>query len=165
MAMRGTVHLRRRAGSEFVRNLIGLLVAYAPIAAILTFAAGVPLGGVLMVGVIGVPALAALLTVLSVGVGGGDPHLGGSRPYDYDPGSDPTLRSGAGYGASGGSHNYSGHGGGHGGHGGADGGGGLGRRQRLVSEPAVTNPSRPYSPNLLELDFIHCAANREKAHR
>src|SRR5918997_2023803 len=121
MAMRGAVSFPKRAGKEFTKNAIGLLVAYAPIAAILTLAAGTTLGGVLIFGAIAVPAMSALLTVLTVGVGGGDPHPG-SRPYDYDPGSEPVLRSGGGYGAAGGWHAYSGaHGGGWGGGGGGGG--------------------------------------------
>ena len=126
MAMREAVSFPKRAGKEFTKNAIGLLVAYAPIAAILTLATGTPLGGVLIFGAIAVPAMSALLTVLSVGVGGGDPHPG-SRPYDYDPGSEPVLRSGGGYGAAGGWHDHGGPNGGgwDGGGGGADGGGGL----------------------------------------
>jgi hypothetical protein len=124
MAMRGAVSFPKRAGREFTKNAIGLLVAYAPIAAILTLAVGTPLGGVLIFGVIAVPAMAALMTVLSVEVGGvGDPRPGDSRPYDYDPSSDPALRSGAGYGAFGGGD---GGGGGFGDAGGGDGGGGGG---------------------------------------
>ena len=121
MAMRAAVRFPKRALKEFATNEIGLLVAYAPIAAILTLAAGVPFGGVLIFGVFGVAAMAAFLTVLSLGFGGGDPHLGGSRPYDYDPSSDPMLRSGGGYGAFGGWGDGRGDGGG----GGGDGGGGL----------------------------------------
>ncbi len=48
---------------------------------------------------------------------------GDSRPYDYDPSSEPALRSGAGYGAFGGGD---GGGGGFGDAGGGDGGGGGG---------------------------------------
>lgn len=115
--MRGVVRFRNRAGREFVRFAVALLVAYVPIAAILTLAVGAPLGGVLIVGVIGVPAVAALLAVISIVAGGvGDPNPG-TRPYDYDPGSDPVLRSGGGYGASGGWHDYGGS------DGGGDGGG------------------------------------------
>jgi hypothetical protein len=103
MAMRGVVPFRRRAVAEFGRFSTGLLIAYVPVAAILTFAAGVPPVGVLIVGAVGVPALAALFAVFKAGVGGsGDPNSGGSRPRDYDPGSDPALRSGGGYGAFGG---------------------------------------------------------------
>jgi hypothetical protein len=124
MAMRGAVGFRKRAGKEFVRFASGLLLAYAAIAAILTLAAGVPLGGALIVGVIGVPAVSAFLAVVSVWVGGtGDPDPS-SRPYDYDPGSDPVLRSGGGYGASGGWHDYGGSDGGAGDGGGAGGDGG-----------------------------------------
>ena len=90
MAMREAVSFPKRAGKEFTKNAISLLVAYAPIVAILTLAAGTPLGGVLIFGAIAVPAMSALLTVLTVGVGGGDPHYG-SRPYDYDPA--PSLSS------------------------------------------------------------------------
>ncbi len=124
MAMRAAVRFPKRALKSFAEIAIGLLMAYAPIAAILVFVASVPLGGVLIVGVIGVPAMAALLTVLTVGLGGDESHPGGSRPYDYDPGSDPTLRSGGGYGASGGGADYGGGGADYGG-GGGDGGGGL----------------------------------------
>jgi hypothetical protein len=72
MAMRGAVRLRKRAGKEFTRNLIGVLIAYVPIAAILTLAAGTPLGGVLIFGVIIVRVMAAILTVVVVWVGAGD---------------------------------------------------------------------------------------------
>jgi hypothetical protein len=127
MAMREAVSFPKRAGKEFAKNAIGLLVVFAPIAAILTLAAGTPLGGVLIFGAIGVPAMAALLTVLSVGVGGvGDPRPGDSRPYDYDPSSDPALRSGASYGAFGGGDGGGGGFGDAGGGGGGDGGGGGG---------------------------------------
>ena len=117
MAMRAAVRSPKRALKSFAEIAIGLLMAYAPIAAILVFAVGVPLGGVLIFGVIGVPAMAALLTVLTIGLGGDGSHPGRLRPYDYDPGSDPTLRSDGGYGASGGGADYGG--------GGGDSGGGL----------------------------------------
>src|ERR687893_679995 len=42
MAMREAVGFPKRAGKEFTKNAIGLLVAYAPIAAILTLTAGEP---------------------------------------------------------------------------------------------------------------------------
>jgi hypothetical protein len=123
MAMRGTVGFRNRVGKEFVRFAVALLVAYGIVAAILILAAGVPLGGALIVGVIGVPAVAALLAVLSVWAGGaGDPDPS-SRPYDYDPSSDPILRSGSGYGATGGGHDHGGFDSGAGDGGGAGGGG------------------------------------------
>ena len=115
--------LRQRAAREFARYLMWFLVAYAPIAAILAFAAGVPLGGLLVFGAIFVPVMSALLTVVGAAFGAvGDPRLGGSRPYDYDPGSDPIIRSGGGYGASGDWNGYDGSGGGDGGGGGGAGG-------------------------------------------
>jgi len=102
-------HLPQRTAREFPRYLIWFLVAYAPIAAILTLWAGTPLRGILIFGGVVVPVVAALLAVLSVAVGGaGDPHPQDSRPYDYDPGSDPVFRSGGGYGASVGWHDYDG---------------------------------------------------------
>jgi hypothetical protein len=113
--MRGAVPFRRRAVAEFGRFSTGLLIAYVPVAAILTFAAGVPL-----VGAVGVPALAALFAVLKAEVGGSeDPNSGGSRPHDYDPGFDPALRSGGGHGG----WHYSGTPGGGEGGGGGDSGG------------------------------------------
>ena len=121
MDMREAVSFSKQAGKEFMKNAIGLLVAYVPLAAILTLA-GIPLGGVLIFGAIAVPAMSALLTGLTVGFGGGDPHPD-SRPYDYYPGSEPVNRSGGGYVAADGWHDYSG--GWDGGGGGADGGGGL----------------------------------------
>jgi hypothetical protein len=45
MAMRASVRFRRRARKEFEINVIGLLVAYAAISAVLAFGAGVPLRG------------------------------------------------------------------------------------------------------------------------
>ena len=114
--MRAVVQLPKRVGKQFVSCLIGLLMAYAPIAVLLVLAVRVPLGGELIFGVIGVPAVAALLAALSVVVGGvDDTHPGSSRPYDYYPGSDPVLRSGGGYGASGGWHDLGGPDGGDGG--------------------------------------------------
>ena len=121
MAMREAVRFPKQAGKEFTKNAIGLLVAYVPLAAILPLA-GIPLGGVLIFGAIAVPVMSALLTGLTVGFGVGAPHPG-PRPYDYYPGSEPVNRSGGGYVAADGWHDYSG--GWDGGGGGADGGGGL----------------------------------------
>jgi hypothetical protein len=69
MAMRAAGRFPKRAGKEFVRNLIGALVVYAPIAAFLTLWPVAPLGGVLIFGGIFVPAVAAIITVLGVWVG------------------------------------------------------------------------------------------------
>jgi hypothetical protein len=123
MAMGGAASFRIRVGKEFVTYVGWLLVTYGIVAAILVLAAGVPLGGALIVGVIGVPVVAALLAVLSAWAGGADNPDPSSRPYDYDPGSDPIHRLGSGYGASGGWHDYGGPDGGAG-DGGAGGGGG-----------------------------------------
>lgn len=77
MAMRGAGRFPKRAGREFVRNLIGALVVYAPIAAFLALWPIAPLGGVLIVGGILVLAVAALITVV-VSVGGDtEAHDGG----------------------------------------------------------------------------------------
>ena len=106
---------------EFVEVLFWCLVAYAPFGAILVALMGASLSEVVALGGIIATVLATLITVLSVGLGGvGDPHPRYSRPYDYDPGSDPILRSGAGYGAFDG---WDGGGGDGGGGGGGDGGG------------------------------------------
>jgi hypothetical protein len=72
MAMRAASRFPKRAGKEFVRNLIGALVVYAPIAAFLVLWPIAPLGGVLIFGGIFVPAVAALITV--VVSAGGDPE-------------------------------------------------------------------------------------------
>jgi hypothetical protein len=53
---------RKRAGEEFVMNLIRVLLAYAPLAAILAFGANTPLRGVLIFGGIFVPVTAAFVT-------------------------------------------------------------------------------------------------------
>jgi hypothetical protein len=119
MAMQAR-RLLHRVSKEFVEVLFWCLVAYAPFGAILVALMGASLSDALAIGGIIATVLAALITVLSVGLGGvGDPHPRYSRPYDYDPGSDPILRSGAGYGAFGGWD-----GGGWDGGGGGDGGGG-----------------------------------------
>jgi len=66
MDMRAAEGFPRRAGKEFVRNLIGALVVFAPIAAFLTLWPIAPLGGVLIFGGIILPAVAALITVVKV---------------------------------------------------------------------------------------------------
>ncbi len=109
------VHLLKRAGKEFVRTLIWFFVAYAPLAAILTVFAGVPLRGVLVFGGVFVPVLAAVITALIVWVGApGDFQPRDSHP-DYHPGSAHRgFFDGGGYGG--------GSGGDFGGGGGGDGG-------------------------------------------
>src|SRR3712207_9349984 len=63
---------RKRAGKEFVRSLIWVLVAYASLAAILVFGANTPLGGVLIFGGIFVPVTAAFVTVVVLWADAGD---------------------------------------------------------------------------------------------
>jgi uncharacterized membrane protein YgcG len=119
--------LPRRVGREFARNLIWILVFIGPLAALLFFAAGTPLVGLLaFVGVCVLP-LAAMVTLLALWSGAPDETLlrgyhGVEGEGGYHPGSDPWLRSGGGYGAS---DVGPGHGGGFDG-GGGDGGGGGG---------------------------------------
>ena len=66
---------RKRAGKEFVRSLIWVLVAYASLAAILVFGANTPLGGVLIFGGIFVPVTAAFITVVVLWADAGDEVL------------------------------------------------------------------------------------------
>jgi hypothetical protein len=123
MAMRGAGRFPKRAGKEFVRNLIGAFVVYAPVAAFLTLWPVAPLGGVLIFGGIFLPAVAALITVAGVWAGrdteahdGDYDRLWGDGGYHYRdyPGS------GEGGWYDGGGHH---HGAGDGGAG--DGGGGF----------------------------------------
>jgi hypothetical protein len=43
MAMRGTLRSPKRAGKEFVRNLIWVLVVFGPLDTLVLFSAGIPL--------------------------------------------------------------------------------------------------------------------------
>jgi uncharacterized RDD family membrane protein YckC len=100
MAMRAG-RSRKRVGKEFVRNLIWVLVAYAPLAAILVFGANTPLRGVLIFGGIFVPVTAAFVT--GVVLLRGDGRTWGESGYHsggtYYPG---FLDVGAGDGSGGG---------------------------------------------------------------
>jgi len=61
MAVRGAARFPKRAGKQFVRNLIGVLIAYVPIAAIfLALWPVAPLGGLLIFGGVSVPVGAAV---------------------------------------------------------------------------------------------------------
>jgi hypothetical protein len=117
MAMRAAGRSPKRAGKEFVRNLIGALVVYVPIAAFLTLWPVAPLGGVLIFGGVLVPAIAALITVLVVSVGGDAEAHDGGYDRSWGPSGHPGSVEGGWY-DGGGRH----HGGGDGGAG--DGGGG-----------------------------------------
>jgi hypothetical protein len=129
MAMRAAGRFPKRAGKEFVRNLIGALVVYAPIAAFLTLWPVAPLGGVLIFGGIFVLAVAALITVV-VSVGGdteahdsGHGRSSGDSGYGIYPGSGEGGWHGRGGPHHGAADRGGGHGGGDGGAG--DGGGGF----------------------------------------
>jgi hypothetical protein len=140
MAMRG-VHLLKRAGREFLRNLIWMAVAFGLLAAVLIFGAGLPLLGALPFVGIFVSVIAAITTLLTLWGGAHDGTL---------------LRSNRGtWGESG--HYYSGgtyypgflDGGGFGG-GGCDGGGGGGdcgglykRRFRMSDSQVLARQERP----------------------
>jgi uncharacterized membrane protein YgcG len=63
---------RKRAGKEFVRSLIWVLVAYASLAAILVFGANTPLAGVLLFGGTFVPVTAAFITGVVLWADAGD---------------------------------------------------------------------------------------------
>jgi hypothetical protein len=63
MAMHGAGHLLKRAGREFVRNLIWMLVVFGALGAILVFATQLPLLGVAAYVGISVSAMAAIVTV------------------------------------------------------------------------------------------------------
>ncbi len=69
------VHLLKRAGREFVRNLMWMLVAFAPLAAILIFATTITLLGALPFFGIFVCAVAAIITVLTLWSGASDETL------------------------------------------------------------------------------------------
>ena len=94
---------RKRAGKEFERNLIWVLVAYAPLAAILAFGANTPLRGVLIFGGIFVPVTAAFVTVVVLRADAGEGRTWGESGYHsggtYYPG---FLDDGAGDGSGGG---------------------------------------------------------------
>jgi hypothetical protein len=63
---------RKRASEEFVRNLIWVLVAYVPFAAVLAFGANTPLRGVLIFGGIFMPVTAAFVTIVVLRADPGD---------------------------------------------------------------------------------------------
>jgi uncharacterized membrane protein YgcG len=112
MAMRAR-RSRRRLGKRFVRNLIWVLVAYAPFAAVLTLGSDTTLRGVLVFGGIIVPVTATFITVVMFRADASD-EASDSPPAVYNPGGN--------HGAIGGGH----HGGGSWDGGGFDGGGDSG---------------------------------------
>ena len=66
---------RKRAVKEFARNLIWVLVAYAPLAAILAFGANTPLRGLLIFGGVFAPVTAAFVTGVVLWTNAGDEAL------------------------------------------------------------------------------------------
>lgn len=116
-------HLPKRVGREFVRNLIWILVFIGPLGALLFFAAGTPLVGLLaFVGICVLP-LTAIVTLVALWSGASDETLLRGY-YGVEGEGGYTPRSGGGYGASDGGPDYGG--GFDGGGGGGDGGGGGG---------------------------------------
>ena len=115
-------HLPNRVGREFAKNLIWILVFIGPLAALVFFAAGTPLVGLLaFVGICVLP-LAAIVTLVALWSGAPDETLRGYYGVEGEGGYTP--RSGGGYGG----YDGSGYDGGafDGGGGGGDGGGGGG---------------------------------------
>ncbi len=104
------VHLLKRAGRKFVRNLFWMLVAFGPLAAILILFASLPLVGALPYFGIIVSVIAAIITVLELWSGAHDeaylsanrgmsPESAHSSGGTYYPG---FLDGGAGDGSGGG---------------------------------------------------------------
>jgi hypothetical protein len=89
MSMRSSGHLLRRAGREFVRNLIWMALVFGSLAAILAAVTDLSLVGVMAFVGVCVAIMAAIVTVGVLWSGAHDePRLGG---HDY-PGSPPEAR-------------------------------------------------------------------------
>ena len=110
--MRSSGHLLRRAGREFVKNLLWMGVVFGLLAAVLVVATNLPLVGTMVFVGVSVAVLAAIVTVGALWSGAPDEWSTGGHDY---PGSHP----GGGYWPGGGD-------GGWGDGGGGDGGGGGG---------------------------------------
>src|SRR3712207_6692640 len=76
---------RKRPGKRFVRNLIWVLVAYAPFAAILTLGSDTTLLGALVFGGIVVPVVATFVTVVMFKADASD-EASDVPPAVYNPG-------------------------------------------------------------------------------
>ncbi len=70
--MRGAVHLLKRAGRDFVKNLAWMLVVFGSLVAILVLGVGLPLLWVSAFVGIGVFVMAAIPTVVVLGSGAHD---------------------------------------------------------------------------------------------
>jgi hypothetical protein len=103
MAVRGAGHLLKRAGREFVRNLMWMLAVFGAMGAVLVFATQLPLLGVAAFVGISVSVMAAIVTVGALWSGARDetslgdhnypavPHEGGLDHWDgggWDGGGD-----------------------------------------------------------------------------
>ncbi len=80
------VHLLKRAGKEFVRNLSWMLAAFGPLAAILIFATSITLLGALPLIGIFVCAVALIITVLVLWSGAHDET---KHSVGHQPGTSP----------------------------------------------------------------------------
>jgi hypothetical protein len=80
-------HLLKRAGREFVRNLLWMVVDFGPLAAILIFATSITLVGALPFVGIFVCAVAAIITVFVLWSGAHDETLlSGNRGTGHESG-------------------------------------------------------------------------------
>jgi hypothetical protein len=91
--MRGAGYLLKRAGREFVRNILWLLAVFGALGAILVFATQLPLVGVAAFVGNSVSAMAAIVTVVALWSGAQDetslsdhsypgvPHVGGGLDH------------------------------------------------------------------------------------
>jgi hypothetical protein len=92
--MRSSKHLLRRAGREFVKNLLWMGVVFGLLAAVLVVATNLPLVGTMAFVGVGVAVAAAVVTVVVIWSGAYDEttRLGG---HD-SPGSPPDRGDGPG---------------------------------------------------------------------
>ena len=115
----GDGHLMRRAGREFAKNLLWMVVAFGILAAILVASTSLPLVGAMAFVGAAAAVMAAIVTALVLGTNAHDePPIGGQQP-DHpggSPGRGGVWLDGGGWDG----------GGGLGGGGGGDGGGGGG---------------------------------------
>jgi hypothetical protein len=87
MTMRSSEHLLKRAGREFVRNLLWMGVVFGSLAAILVAATNLPLVGTMVFVGVSVAVLAAILTVDVLWSGAHDETLlRGHHPGPIGPG-------------------------------------------------------------------------------
>jgi hypothetical protein len=83
--MRSSGHLLKRAGREFVRNLIWMAVVFGLLATILVAATDLPLVGVLAFVGVCVAVMAAIMTVVVLGSGAHDESRLGGHDYSGSP--------------------------------------------------------------------------------